>query len=121
MSFSPSHLKAARLAAGMRQDQLAEIAGVARSALQLWETGKTTPNPTSLRRLAGALQVPTTSLYSVPPPSTIHDRIRFQRKSQGLSQVELAHILGVKVSVLQKWESGQGKPDAEILARWLES
>ena len=119
MSFSPSQLKAARLAAGMRQDQLAEIAGVARSALQLWETGKTIPSPTSLRRLAAALQVPTTSLYSVPPASTIHDRIRFQRKSQGLSQVELAHILGVKVSVLQKWETGQGKPDTEILARWL--
>lgn len=106
----------------MTQEQLAEIAGVSKAALQLFETGKTTPSPTSLKRLAKALQLPTTSLYSVPPSSAVGDRVRFQRKSLGLTQVELAHLLGVKVALVKKWETGVGKAEIPaVLANWLQS
>jgi len=45
----------------------------------------------------------------------IEERIRELRKSKGLSQEELAEILGVSRQAVSKWESGQSLPEIEKL------
>ena len=41
------------------------------------------------------------------------DRIQRLRKSEGLSQEELAERIGVSRQTVSKWESGQSSPDLE--------
>lgn len=46
---------------------------------------------------------------------TISDNIRFLRKERGLTQRELADILGVSDKTVSKWENGAGLPDIHII------
>jgi len=45
----------------------------------------------------------------------IEERIRELRKSKGLSQEQLAEMLGVSRQAVSKWESGQSLPEVEKL------
>lgn len=51
-----SEIRAAREALGLRQLDLARIAGVTRAAVSRWERGADRPSPDSLRRISGALR-----------------------------------------------------------------
>jgi len=51
-------IRAARLAAGLSQPQLARLAEVADAMLCAWETGRTIPTINSLQRVADALGLP---------------------------------------------------------------
>lgn len=44
---------------------------------------------------------------------TMAERIQAVRKSKGLSQEELANIIGVSRQAVSKWESGQSVPDLD--------
>jgi len=46
---------------------------------------------------------------------TIEERIQELRKSKGLSQEQLAEMLGVSRQAVSKWESGQSLPEVEKL------
>lgn len=48
-------IRACRKAAGMTQEELAERVGTARSALAMWEAGKSNPRIETLRKVADAL------------------------------------------------------------------
>ncbi len=53
----------------------------------------------------------------------IADRIQGLRKSKGISQEELADIIGVSRQAVSKWESGQSSPDIEkmiLLSNYFE-
>jgi transcriptional regulator with XRE-family HTH domain len=54
-AHSPGALRARRIAAGLRQADLAEMAGVTQPYLSLLEGGERTPGLAVLCRLAGAL------------------------------------------------------------------
>lgn len=43
------------------------------------------------------------------------EQLYLQRKKQGLSQEELANIIGVSRQAVQKWESGAARPDLDNL------
>lgn len=46
----------------------------------------------------------------------IGSRIRKYREEKGISQKELAQMLGIKNSRVSNWEQGLNRPDADILA-----
>lgn len=46
---------------------------------------------------------------------TIEERIQELRKGKGLSQEQLAEVLGVSRQAVSKWESGQSMPEIEKL------
>ena len=46
----------------------------------------------------------------------IGSRIRRYREERGLSQKQLAEMIGVKNSRVSNWEQGLNRPDADILA-----
>ena len=46
---------------------------------------------------------------------TFQERLYSLRRSQGLSQEELAHLVGVSRQAVQKWEAGASRPDLDNL------
>lgn len=54
---SPNPLRAARLAAGMSQQQLADRLGITQATISTWETGKVSPRVSDLTQVATALGV----------------------------------------------------------------
>lgn len=44
---------------------------------------------------------------------SIADRIQLQRKEKGLSQDDLASVIGVSRQAVSKWESEQSSPDLD--------
>lgn len=55
MPDQPSPIRAARIAAGMTQQQLADALGVAQQSVTRWETGEREPRVSTLRRIAAVL------------------------------------------------------------------
>ena len=45
------------------------------------------------------------------------ERIRELRKLRGLSQEELARLVGVERSTVSKWETGEAKPRADLFVK----
>lgn len=60
-------IKAARVAAGLSQAQLASDMGVTVQAISQWETGKSTPSSNRLLSLAGILKLPANDLLQDGP------------------------------------------------------
>lgn len=58
----PSPIRAARIAAGMTQQQLADALGVAQQSVTRWETGEREPRVSTLKRIAAALGCDITAL-----------------------------------------------------------
>ena len=54
----PERLRGFRLRAGFSQQNVADILNVSRSTYTYYETGKTTPDPTTLNRIAKIFAVP---------------------------------------------------------------
>ncbi len=44
------------------------------------------------------------------------ERIRKARKAKGLTQIQLADIIGAKNSSISDWENNQHRPDIDMLA-----
>lgn len=55
MPDQPSPIRAARIAAGMTQQQLADALGVAQQSVTRWETGEREPRVSTLKRIAAVL------------------------------------------------------------------
>lgn len=62
MPDRPSPIRAARLAAGMTQQQLADALGVAQQSVTRWETGEREPRVSTLKRIAAVLGCDVTAL-----------------------------------------------------------
>jgi len=56
--FTTAHLKAAREAANLSQEELAAMLGVSRRTLQLWEAGRSYPQPRHRRLIQLFLEDP---------------------------------------------------------------
>lgn len=55
MPEQTSPIRAARIAAGMTQQQLADALGIAQQSVARWETGEREPRVSTLKRIAAAL------------------------------------------------------------------
>nr|DAI05154.1 MAG TPA: helix-turn-helix domain protein [Caudoviricetes sp.] len=62
MPDQPSPIRAARIAAGMTQQQLADALGIAQQSVARWETGEREPRISTLRRIAAVLGCNVTAL-----------------------------------------------------------
>ena len=100
----------ARKAKGMTMEELGNIVGVGKSAINKYETGIVTDIPPSrIDAIARALDVTPSYLIGWDGQSDIHDVssiIRQRRKELGLSVDTLAKKLGMERSTLYRYESG---------------
>ena len=62
MPDQPSPIRAARIAAGMTQQQLADALGIAQQSVARWETGEREPRVSPLKRIAAVLGCDVTAL-----------------------------------------------------------
>lgn len=99
-------LRAARQDAGLTQNALSELLGVAGAArVSAWEQEREAPHPNQLRALSLNLGVPVRDLLR-PVPSHQRDLARL-RVEAGLSVAELAARIDVPVQTLKRWEGGR--------------
>jgi len=89
--FDPARLRELRVAAGLTQRQLAARAGVVPGRIGDWERGRFRPEPPSLTRLAGALDVAPAALQT----STGTPSLAELRGEAGLTQRQLAAAAGL--------------------------
>jgi len=131
-----SQLLSARRAAMVTQLALSDVVGVASRSLRDWEKGHDTPSLRHLINWADALGFRLVivdalmSLKNSPlalhedEPFEIHELRRlaqpleYTRRARELSQGDLALLLGVSRSSIQRWEDAEKFPRPTTLIAW---
>lgn len=92
-----------RKAAKLSIAELGQRTEISGSVLSRWETGKASPRPDLLRRVADALGISTSDLVDTPENErTLSDL----RSLAGYSQRALAHHLDIPFKTLERLEKG---------------
>lgn len=123
-----------RQAAGLSQGALAQRAGVSRSALSQWESGRRQPRVRELEATLEALGVTPSqralALASVQAPRALRllrapsaeqpgslpgsgELLRALRVRGGWTQAEIAQRMGVQQHTISRWELGERLPSTE--------
>jgi Zn-dependent peptidase ImmA (M78 family)/transcriptional regulator with XRE-family HTH domain len=87
-AFDPDRLRIARLAAGLRANQLAELVGVNSSAISQYEHGYTRPAAATLAQLALALGVPVRWFATTRPIGSVSEGAAHFRSLRASSKQE---------------------------------
>ena len=98
-------IRAARQAAGLSQEKLAERLGLTRQAVTKWETGQSAPSTENLLRLAEVLGVPVTALLdaSAPEQQMQADKIYALQKEQarqGAAEILHAFLCNLRTTFI---------------------
>lgn len=112
--WKPDRLVEARTAAGLSQAKLARLVGVSESTVRVWERGMSAPTAHHLASIAYAVKVSASHL--APLPET--PRLRHLRQQAGLTQADVAQVLGVNVGSVGYVDSARWWPSDA--ARWAE-
>lgn len=103
--FSPAALRRHMQRSGFTVEDVADQIGLTRQAVSAWLTGRTTPSPRSLARVAAILDVTPADLTpGVDPESATLQDMRIR---SGLSQSDVAQELGLLQSLLSDIERGR--------------
>jgi transcriptional regulator with XRE-family HTH domain len=98
------HLRKARLARGLLQEEVAQKLGVSLGTVVNWEQNHTEVATRFMPRVVAFL-----GFDPRPADELFGERIRARREGLGLSQVALAQRLGVNASTVVAWERGRRK------------
>ena len=113
--FNDSPIAKARFAKGMTQKELADAIGAKQAQISAWERGAIPPSVDVLVRIASALDIDVVKLMT--PRNQSNNNIKELRTAKGLTQVELAKILGIAQSTYSAYESGANEFSEEMLQR----
>ena len=106
------HLWKRRLDLALLQRQVADQIGVDETTVTNWEGQRTAPALPCMPRIVEFLGY---ALYD--PAAPLGRRLRACRESLGLTQREVAGLLGVDSSSVRDWETGRRKPIRNYRAR----
>lgn len=98
MKDKQTKITAARMKAGLTQQEFADLLGASRIQAQRWEYGKVRLRISTLKRIAKALNVEWTDLMEEPNVITL------AREKAGITQEAFARALGVGTTQAQRWE-----------------
>lgn len=87
-TFKPNQLRDERTWAGLTQAEAAARAGISQPNFNNYESGKSEPDATTLRKLAAAVGCETTDLNQLPPPHTV--TLAQLRYVHGFTQQDIA-------------------------------
>ena len=97
---------------GLQQKEVASQLGLSEATIYLLEANKMAPGFHSFPRLIQFLG------YSpYPEAESIGERLKTYRKTNGITQKDLAKRLGVDSSTLAGWEAGMSQPQPKSLVR----
>ena len=124
-------LRNARIAAGLRQEDLAHDLGVSTQAIRLWESGRVEPNEANKERLAthfGEHVREFDTFYedlhfrrdkkSLPIVSA--ELLRKARQDAGFTQAQAAERIGVSRFSIVRYERGASRPSDDTLGKLSE-
>lgn len=114
LSSIGDQVRTRRLDLGLRQRDVADQIGVATSTVTNWEKGRTTPDFRVMPKVIDFLGYEPVDAARVPTRGAAI--VQF-RRSRGISQKELAWVLGVDPGTVGKWETGRGWPAGMLLSR----
>jgi transcriptional regulator with XRE-family HTH domain len=109
-----AQLKACREKAGLTQAQLGNLVGVSKDQIYLYENGKSQPRPGSLRRKELLAFI---EKWKDEQPESSFDLLKTCREKAGLTQVQLAEMVGVIRSQIYQYENGKAQPRPGSLHR----
>ena len=107
------HIRKRRLDLKLLQKDVGELFGVTESTLWNWENGYSDPQLRFIPRIINFLGCDP----FVPLPESIGDRLLKYRKSNGVSQKELAKRIGIDPTTLSRLERGTARTHAHIMER----
>ena len=110
-----------RLELGATQGELAEHVGVSEYTVRAWETRRSLPMESILKRINEwfAKDVPV-KLYQEVEIADLAQRISDQRRNWGISKKQLGRHLGVDRTTVVTWERGSNFPKGSNLRRLSE-
>ncbi|MGH3737260.1 MAG: helix-turn-helix domain-containing protein [Micromonosporaceae bacterium] len=113
VTIARERLRDARQQRGLSQRELAELVGVYGSDISAYETGRTRPDPATLRRLAAALDLDPLDLLDPDTPVSLP----VLRSRAGLTQAAVAAAAGLSRSTYAAIERGDTRLDSDRAAR----
>ena len=116
-AFDPDRLRIARLAAGLRANQLAELVGVNSSAISQYEHGYTRPAATTLAQLALALGVPVRWFATTRPIGSVSEGGAHFRSLRASSKQERGRAFAQAViawDLCRVLETNVRLPDSDV-------
>jgi transcriptional regulator with XRE-family HTH domain len=139
-AFSSAALISNRVLKGLTQEGLARLVGKSRGAIGNWETGRTRPSASSLRKLAQAFGQGIDVLIEDPggkvawqvksranPPLKQLEKYRLDpdfpirlitsRELAGMTREELARKVGTTESAIGNWEIARNRPSPPNLKK----
>ncbi|NUU26452.1 MAG: helix-turn-helix domain-containing protein, partial [Streptomycetaceae bacterium] len=111
-------LRAARVAAGFTQQELADLVGVTRGTIANAENGASAPRGMVVDKLAETLHSTPDALGLIAPNE--HPMARIRRES-GRTQDQLAQQCGVTRRTIIDLEAGRGDPKPVLLGKLVEA
>lgn len=116
-----SKIKYYRKQKGYTQDMLAEKTELSKMSIRRYETGERQPRVEQLKKIANALEVSILEFMEDYETQRIckqlGKKVQNLRKSQGLTQNELAKLADTDVAIIQCCENGSNVIELEILKR----
>ncbi len=97
---------------GLLQKKVALLLGVHKNTITNWELSRRSPALPAIPKIICFL-----GYNPLPEGDTIPKRLRYLRKTQGLTQRELASILGVDASSVRCWETERRIPSQALLEK----
>lgn len=114
LSTIGDHVRARRVDLCLTLKALGRQLGVASTTVTNWEKGRTSPDFRVMPKVIDFLGYEPADADWVPNRGAAI--VRF-RRSRGISQKELAWLLGVDPTTLARWEKGQSWPAGMLLSR----
>jgi len=105
----------ARRRAGLLQREVAQAMGVSLGAVGMWDCGKNMPSAEKLPKLAKLYGCTVDELLAGKTDSAFGRRLRALRSGRGLSQHELAKLIGVSKSSVNMYERDEREPGFRTL------
>jgi transcriptional regulator with XRE-family HTH domain len=110
-----NRIRSFRQERGLTLEQFAAASGLSASYLSTIERGLKKPSIPVLKSIAGVLHVSPSLLVQDEDEIFTGEKLRFLREGRGLSLDELAEISELPVTLLEKFETGESRPDFEQL------
>lgn len=114
------NIRSIREQAGLSQRDFAEGFSVSNGAVGMWETGKRQPDLNILIKIAhfGGTNLDDLVMKELAPPIPMYARnLEYLRKKHGMSQLDIANLLGVSKSNSCKYENGSVEPAVDQLVK----
>lgn len=108
------NIKRIREAKGISQYKLAQMLNISQQSVDQWERSLTNPRKSNIDKISSILNVSVNELFGDADTNITAQRLRELREAKGLSQSEVAKLIGVTRTAYLHYETGRYRPIRKI-------